>query len=226
MLRLIVAEKNETIRRGVRTTFQEQGAGVSITDATTKAELMNALRGGEHDLVLLEPLLAGGTGDALIRQVRDVAPGVHILVFSDLDELKFGMQAIRSGAKGYLMKSCSSAELVQAVGKVSRGRVHISETLAEEVALNVQASSDRPPHAMLTEREMLVFSMLVCGWNVTNIASALHLSVKTISSHKARAMAKLRCRGLSDLTHYAITKNLFDECKARSAHFAQPWAPA
>jgi DNA-binding NarL/FixJ family response regulator len=218
MLRLLVADKNETIRTGICAVFRQQSSAVSISEASNKAELMAALRTEAHDLILMEPLLCGGTGEALIRQVCEAVPGANILVFSDLDELKFGLQALRSGAKGYLMKSCSSLELVAAARKVSQGRVHISEALAEEVALNVQESQDRQPHQTLTERELLVFSMLVCGWKVTDIAAALHLSIKTISTHKARAMSKLRCRGISDIMRYAISKNLTEECRARCAH--------
>jgi DNA-binding NarL/FixJ family response regulator len=127
------------------------------------------------------------------------------------------MRAIRCGAKGYVMKSRPADELLAAASRVSAGKVHMSEALAEEVALNTWEGKPTSLHESLSDREYLVFAMLVCGKSVTSIAATLHLSIKTISTHKARAMVKLRCKSLSDMIQYCIGHNLSAECRARCA---------
>lgn len=216
MIRTVVADRSETMRLGLRTLLGRHADKFAVSEAASRADLMAKIEGNECQLVVVEPLLCGGSEESLIRQIRRVSPQANVLVYTDLDELKFGIRAIRSGAKGYLMKNCTSSELLAAVSRVSAGKVHISEALAEEVALNAWENRSGAPHQDLSEREMLVFSMLVCGRTVTNIANALHLSVKTISTHKARAMMKLGCKSLSDMVHYAISKDLKEECEARS----------
>jgi DNA-binding NarL/FixJ family response regulator len=216
MIRTVVADRSETMRLGVRALFDKHPGRFSISEAASRGDLLAKIGKEECQLVVVEPLLCGGSAEALIRQIRRLSPQANVLVYTDLDELKFGIRAIRSGAKGYLMKSCSSSELLAAASRVSAGRMHMSEALAEEVAMHAWDKRKEAPHQDLSEREMQVFSMLVCGRTVTNIGAAMHLSVKTISTHKARAMAKLGCKSLSDMVHYAISKNLKEECEARS----------
>jgi DNA-binding NarL/FixJ family response regulator len=204
------------MRLGLRALFDKHPGKFEVSEAASRGDLLAKIGEEDCQLVVVEPLLCGGSGEALIRQIRRVSPQANVLVYTDLDELKFGIRAIRSGAKGYVMKSCSSSELMAAASRVSAGKVHMSEALAEEVALNAWENRTEPPHQDLSEREMLVFSMLVCGRTVTAIAHMLHLSVKTISTHKARAMSKLGCKSLSEMVHYAISKNLKEECEARS----------
>lgn len=216
MIRTIVADRSETMRLGLRALFDKHPGKFEVSEAASRGDLIAKIGKGECQLVVVEPLLCGGSAEALIRQIRRVSPAANVLVYTDLCELKFGIRAIRSGAKGYLMKSCTSSELLAAASLVSAGRVHMSEALAEEVALSAWEKRADLPHESLSEREMLVFSMLVCGRTVTGIASTLHLSVKTISTHKARAMAKLGCKSLSEMVHYAIANKLKEECEARS----------
>ena len=215
MIRTVVADRSETMRLGLRALFDKQPGKFAVTEAASRGDLLDRIGKEDCQLVVVEPLLCGGSGEALIRQIRRLSPQANVLVYTDLDELKFGIRAIRSGAKGYVMKSCTSTELLTAASRVSVGKVHMSEALAEEVALTAWEKRAEDRHEDLSEREMQVFSMLVCGRTVTNIAHTLYLSVKTISTHKARAMAKLGCKSLSELVHYAIAKNLKEECEAR-----------
>ena len=217
-MQVVVADRNETMRLGIRTLFNHQFGGAMVSEAASRTDLMNRLRSGDYGLVVVDPLMCGGSGESLIRQIREVAPRANVLIYTDLDELKFGMHAIRCGAKGYVMKSSPTSELLTAASRVSTGKVHISQALAEEFAINMWRAAENP-HETLSERERLVFSMLVGGRTVTNIASSLHLSIKTISTHKSRAMQKLRCKSLTDLIDYAYSHDLKAECEARCAGF-------
>lgn len=225
MVLTVVADPSETMRLGLRALLERQDGQFVVSEASTRVELMQKIERNICQLVVLEPLLYGGSGESVIRQIGRISPKANILVYTDLDELKFGIRAIRAGAKGFLMKNCSSRELLAAASRVGAGKVYLSDTLAEEVARNAWENKPEQPHASLSEREMLVFSMLVCGRTVTAIAGALHLSVKTISTHKAHAMSKLGCRNLSDLVHYAIERKLKDECEVRTKIWESGRAP-
>lgn len=219
MIHIVVADRSEALRLGVRAVFERQELPYAVHEAADRGELLSVLESRRCDLVLLEPMLCGGTGENLIRQLRALAPNAHVLVYTDMDELSFGVRALRSGAKGYLMKKCTSSELVTAASRVSRGRIHMSERLAEEFAISIWEGNVELPHAGLSEREQQVFAMIVCGRSVTEIGRLLNLSVKTISTHKTRAMRKLRCRNLSELIQYAVAHELTAECETLCAGF-------
>jgi DNA-binding NarL/FixJ family response regulator len=215
MIRLVVADRNETMRLGMKALFERASARFQVWEAADRASLLNQVSNNNCNLVIMEPLLCAGTGEALIRQVRRESPNVNVLIYTELDERKHGVRAIRSGARGYVMKSSPSAELLSAVDRVVSGRMHLSDALAEEVALS--AWSDRPdlPHETLSEREKIVFAMLVCGGSVKSIAATLNLSSKTVSTHKARTLVKMRCKSLSELVEYAISNGLKEEFEAQ-----------
>lgn len=214
MIRVVIADKNETMRIGIKTLFEKNSANYAIWEASDRTSLLNKVASHECHLVILEPLMCPGAGEALIRQVKRESPSVAVLIYSELDERKHGVRAIRCGARGYVTKSSPAADLLAAAERVSCGRMHMSQALAEEVALSAWGDRSDDPHEMLSEREKMVFSMLVCGWSVKNIASILNVSNKTISTHKARALAKMRCKNLSELIQYAIAKGLKEECEA------------
>jgi two-component system, NarL family, invasion response regulator UvrY len=215
MIQMLVADRSETMRLGVCTLFNNESIDTMVQEATSRSDLIAKLQLDQYHLVLVDPLLAAGHEETFLRQIRTVAPRTNVLVYTELDEMHFGMRAIRCGVKGYVMKSRPADELLKAASRVGAGKVHLSDQLAEEVALNMWEGKDTVFHEALSDREYLVFAMLVCGRSVSRIAAALHLSVKTISSHKARAMRKLRCKSLGDLIQYSIANHLADECRVR-----------
>jgi two-component system invasion response regulator UvrY len=216
MIRVVVADKNETMRLGMKTLFNRYSSRFRVWEAEDRASLMDELLKNDCNLVIIEPMLCAGAGEALIRQIRRESPAANVLVFTELDELKHGVRAIRCGAHGYLMKNSTSSELMAAVERVSSGKMHMSQALAEEVALSAWGFRQESPHEALSEREKVVFAMLVCGMSVTAIAVALNLSCKTVSTHKARTLTKMQCKNLSELVEYAFNRGLKQECEALS----------
>ena len=217
MIRMVIADRNEAMRLGVCALFKQHPNMEVVQEADSRFALIDKLQKAHYNLVLIDPVLLGGHEEVLLRQICAVAPRSHILVYTEMDELHFGMRAIRCGAKGYVMKSRPAQELLAAANRVSTGKVHMSEALAEVVARHMWEGNESALHESLSDREFLVFAMLVCGKNVTGIAASLHLSIKTISTHKARAMFKLQCKSLSDMIQYSISHDLSAECRARCA---------
>jgi DNA-binding NarL/FixJ family response regulator len=216
MLRVLVADGNETMRLGIRSILGEGRDGITIDEVAEHEQLLMHLGSREYDVVLVDPMLAGGTDRFLIEQMIGLAPAARILVLSDADELVHGEAAIRAGAKGYLMKTCSIKDLTTAVARVSRGDIYTSHELAVEVVMNRnRACFPETPHDRLTQRERQVFAMQVCGMPVKDVASRLKLSTKTVSTHKARAMLKLGTNTFTEMVQYAIAQGILEDCKAR-----------
>ena len=116
--------------------------------------------------------------------------------------------AFKAGANGYLTKDSAADELIQAVHKVASGGAYVSAALAERVVMQLNKPADEPPHARLTTREFDILQRLIAGQRATDIARALHLSHKTISTHKTRIMAKLSLDSTAALIRYGLTHGL------------------
>jgi len=150
----------------------------------------------------------------LIRQVKTEKPKLRILVLSMHEEHQYAVRAIKAGASGYLTKDSASTELVSALRKLAAGGAFISAEVAEQLAREAHGSNDAAPHTTLSDREYQVLRMLVSGQSLTEIGEKLHLSVKTISTHKARLMQKMNVDNQAELIRYAITHKLTDDIDA------------
>jgi DNA-binding NarL/FixJ family response regulator len=219
MIRMLLADSNGTFRLGIRTMLGKENMHLTIDEVENRAELMMKLRSCEYEVLMVDPLLAGGTGEGLIKHMSAIAPKSNILAFTTMDEVTHGLRVIRSGAKGYLMKTCSSDELKNAVTRVGSGRMHISSVLSEEIASHLFKTAPDKLHNTLTEREWQVFSMLVWGKTITETGREFCLSVKTISTHKVRLMRKLKVTNTSEIVQYAISQDLMKSCRTRCLSF-------
>ena len=166
------------------------------------------------DLLLLDLSMPGRSGVDLIRQVRSEAPKLAILILTMHEEEQYAVRAIRAGAQGYLTKESAGTQLVGAIRKVASGRPYISTEVAEQLALNIMAPNEQLLHKQLSDREFEVFSLLVSGKSITEIANSLHLSVKTVSTHKTRIMQKMGMTSLSEMVQYAVAHRLLSPMKA------------
>ena len=131
-----------------------------------------------------------------------------MLVLTMHSEDQFAARAIRAGAHGYLTKENAVAQLVQAIRVVASGRPYISAKVAEELALHIKAPDHTTLHSQLSERELQVFSLLVTGSTVSQIAAQLNVSVKTISAHKAHIQQKMGMKGIAHMVQYALAHGL------------------
>jgi DNA-binding NarL/FixJ family response regulator len=168
------------------------------------------VRQTDFDLLLLDLSMPGRSGMELIRLVKIEKPRVRILVLSMHQETQYAVRAIKSGASGYLTKESASAELEQALRKIAAGGAYVSADVAQQLALGAMPGHEVAPHEALSQREFEVFGQLVAGVSVTEIAQRLHLSVKTVSTHKTHLMQKLGVHNAAELVRYAIRHGLSD----------------
>jgi DNA-binding NarL/FixJ family response regulator len=171
---------------------------------------MALVRAGGFDVLLLDLSMPGRSGVDLIRQVKAERPEIRILVLSMHDEQQYAVRSIRAGASGYLTKDTAAQQLVSAIGKIAGGGLFITPAAAEALAMGLQAPTEELPHKRLTDREYEILLLLAGGASITAIAERLHLSVKTVSTHKTHVLEKMGLGSLADLVRYAITHRLLE----------------
>jgi two-component system invasion response regulator UvrY len=133
-----------------------------------------------------------------------------VLVLSMHPEEQYAVRALRAGASGYLTKESAPDELMTAIRKISQGRKYITSSLAERLALEMEADSEKPLHDVLSDREYQVLRMIAEGKTVKHIAEELSLSIKTVSTYRTRIMEKMKMTTNAELMHYAMKHHLLD----------------
>jgi DNA-binding NarL/FixJ family response regulator len=208
MTRIVIADDHAIVREGLKRIVSEPDDLEVVDEAGDGGDVMRIVRSREFDVLVLDLSMPGRSGMELIKLVRAEKPKLRILVLSMHQELQYAVRSIRSGANGYLTKESAPSMLVQAIRKIAAGGAFISSEVAEQLALSAMPGSVAAPHESLTDREFQVMRALVAGESVTDIATTLKLSVKTVSTHKANLMHKMGLSNQSEMIHYAIRHGL------------------
>ena len=152
--------------------------------------------------------MPGMSGLDLIRRIKLEFPDVRLLVLSMHAEEQYALRAFSAGASGYLTKDSAANELMIAIAKVAAGGAYVSSSLAERVVQQLNGRVEVPRHTRLTDRELEIMRRLVSGRRLVDIARELHLSVKTVSTHKTRIQEKLQLPNLAALVRYGLEHQL------------------
>ncbi|MDX9995525.1 MAG: response regulator transcription factor [Rhodocyclaceae bacterium] len=212
MIRIVIADDHAIVRQGLRQLLAITPDLELAGEAKDGWEVLERVRSGGFDLLLTDLSMPGPNGVDLVKRVHDEAPRLPVLVLSMHDEAQIATRAIKAGARGYLTKDSEPETLLAAIRKVSSGGHYIDSELASRLVFGQEAASDgEVPHACLSDREYQVFLQLARGESINDIAAALHLSAKTVSTHKFRLMQKMQFESLSDLVRYALRHALIEE---------------
>jgi DNA-binding NarL/FixJ family response regulator len=217
MIRIVVADDHTIVREGLKQLLSAAGDLAVVGEAQNGNEVLQRVRALDFDVLLLDMSMPGKSGIELIKQARAEKPKLRILVLSMHEEEQYAVRAIKAGASGYLTKESATAQLVSAIRKVAAGGAFITDSVAQQLALGAMPQTEGPPHGALSDREFQVFRELVSGKAVTDIAAELNLSVKTVSTHKARIMQKMNMSNPAELIRYAIHHRLVDDPDRDSA---------
>ena len=210
-LNILIVDDHAVVREGLARILMGAGEDWKVGEASSGFQAVEQLRREHADLVIVDLSMPGMSGLELIRRIRDEFGRVPILVLSMHAEEQYAMRAFKAGANGYVTKDGASADLIGAVRKVVAGGVYVSADLAERMVLQLNGAVATARHSHLSDREMEVLRRLVAGQRPTEIAQALHLSVKTISTHKSRIQEKLELPTLADLVRYGLEHGLTDD---------------
>jgi len=211
VIRLLLADDHALVREGLKRILAAASDIEVVGEAANGDETLALVKQCDFDLALVDLSMPGLSGLDLVKRLRLEKPKLRILVLSMHGESQYAARALKAGASGYLTKDSAAAQLLGAIRKVAGGGVHISESAAAQLLGPGGSSSDAPPHTSLSDREFEVFRQLVAGRSITEIAAALRLSVKTISTHKARILEKMAMASTAELVRYAVEHCLLDD---------------
>jgi len=205
---LLMVDDHTIVREGLKRVLQPIAHEWSITEAGTGYQAIESLRCQHFDLAIVDLSMPGMGGMELIRRIRSGYPKVAVLVLSMHAEEQYALRAFKAGASGYVTKDTAAGELVAAVRKVAAGGSYVSSGLAERVVLQLTGKVQEPRLDGLSDRELEVLKRIVAGQRLTDIAEALHLSVKTVSTHKTRIQDKLGLPSMAALIRFGLEQQL------------------
>jgi two-component system invasion response regulator UvrY len=207
-IRIFIADDHPIVRQGLRRIVAAEAGLVISGEAGDVAALFAGLAATPTDLVLLDVSIPGGTFLETLRDIRERHPTIRVLVLSVHPEDQWAVRALKAGASGYLTKDHSPDQLLEAIRRVYRGGKYVSPTLAEQLAKQLDAGGQRAPHELLSDREFEVMRRLGSGLTVSQIASELAISTKTVSTYRARILEKMAVATNADLVRYAARYGL------------------
>jgi DNA-binding NarL/FixJ family response regulator len=204
MRSVLLIDDHPIVRQGLSRVLAGELPDLRIVEAVDAVTAFERLRAGPCDLVLLDLTLPGDSGLVVLRRIRREFPSMPVIIVSMHPVDQFAPRALQAGAVGYVPKGADPAELVRAVRTALAGGRHVPRELQEAARLE----QDPPKHDVLSDREYQVLRMIGAGRTVSEISAELGLSVKTISTYRARILEKLQLRTSAELIHYAVVNGL------------------
>lgn len=210
MIRILVADDHAIVRSGLQQILATTPDLAAAGEAANGGEVLARLRKASYDLLLVDMSMPGVSGVDLIRRVRAEWTGLPVLALSMHNEGQLVSRALRAGAAGYVLKDSEPEILLAALRKVAAGGRFVDPALVDALVFDA-ADGDAPPHSVLSDREFQVLQMLAEGHSLNDIGERLHISPKTISTHKTRLMDKLGLANNAELVRYAVRHGLVRE---------------
>ncbi len=209
-LRILLVDDHAIVRQGVRQLLVTHGVAREVVEADSGAQAFAGLDGDPFDVVLLDISLPDMNGVEVLKRIKRRAPRTPVMMFSMYREDQYAVRSLKAGAAGYLSKTVTAPQMIDAIRQVAAGRKYVSPALAEALAEYVSFDSDQLPHEKLSDREYQTLCMLASGKRLTDIAHALSLSVKTVSVYRARLLEKMKLSNNAELTFYVMSNRLVD----------------
>jgi two-component system, NarL family, invasion response regulator UvrY len=211
-LRILLVDDHAIVRQGVRQLLLNHGVAREVVEAESGAQALGSLDGQQpFDVVLLDISLPDMNGVEVLKRAKRRAPRTPVIMFSMFREDQYAVRSLKAGAAGYLSKTVTATQMIEAVRQVAGGRKYVSPALAEALAEYVSVENEQQlPHEKLSDREYQTLCMLASGKRLTDIANALSLSVKTVSVYRTRLLEKMKLSNNAELTFYVMSNRLID----------------
>ena len=210
MIRVLICDDHAIVRQGMRQVIAETTDIRAVAEAGGYPEVMEPLRDGTIDMLLLDISLPGKNGIDILKIVKKEFPRLPVLILSMYPEDQYAVRAIRAGASGYITKQSAAEQLITAIRRVVAGRKFITPELAEALANTLGRNMDVMPHETLSDREYQTLCMIASGKTLSHIAEELSLSAKTVSVYRARLLEKMGLRNNAEMTNYALKHGLVE----------------
>ncbi|MEO7727254.1 MAG: response regulator transcription factor [Burkholderiales bacterium] len=208
MTRILVADDHQIVRAGLKNLLADYNEFTVAGEAGSGTDTIKMVREEDWDIVLLDISMPDMNGVDTLKQIRRSKPDLPVLILTMHPEDQFAINLLRAGANGYVCKECAPEQLISAIRTVVSGRRYVSPALGDQLAGDLSGDSQKALHTELSEREFQVFCKLASGQAVSEIATELFLSVKTVSTYRSRILEKMSMKTNANLTYYAIKHGL------------------
>ena len=208
MIRLLIADDHQIVREGLKYVVSQYRDIQVVGEAEDGESAIAICQKIDADVLLLDVSMPGSGVLEVIRRLKSSRPKLRILVLSVHPERHYARQVLKAGADGYLTKNYSSQALAAAIRQVHAGRKYVTQSLAEELALDLAGGREGQAHEVLSSREYEVFLQLGCGRGVDDIARQLRLSPKTVRTYRSRILEKTNLKNTAEIIFYAVHHGL------------------
>lgn len=208
MIRVVIADDHPLVRAGLRQVLADEPAIEVVGEAADGDETVAVLRTTAPDVVLLDITMPGAPFPGLLRLLRSAFPRVEVLIVTMHGEDQFAVRALKEGAAGYLTKQQPPQEVINAIKQIASGGRYLTAAVAERAAAALDGNAQRLPHERVSRREYEVLCMIGLGKSVKQIAIELGVSPKTVSTHRARLLRKMRLKTSAELIRYVLQYGL------------------
>ena len=210
MINILIADDHSVVREGLKQIISANADKTVLAEAGSGNEAIEKIRNTTFSVVILDIAMPGKNGLDTMKEINLKHPNLPVLILSMYPEEQYARRFLRAGASGYLTKKSASEELVNAIRTVSKGKKYVTSSLAEQLVGELDITTEKPLHSALSDREFQVLCLIASGKTSGEIAGELFLSVKTVSTYRARILEKLRLKNTAELINYAIQNQLVE----------------
>ena len=208
--RILIVDDHPFVRQGLKAALGESVEFEVADEASDGEEAVLKTRAAKPDIVLLDISLPKKNGFEVLKQLHAEMPKVNILILSTFPEKQYAVRCFANGARGYLTKQSASDELLTALRKIMHGGKYVSASMADLLADEIDAGSDRPLHERLSDREFQVLCLIGQGQTVSQTAKTLSLSLSTVNTYRAHILKKMKLETTAQLIRYVLDNNLVE----------------
>ena len=198
---VVLADDHHVVRTGLRMLLERQGTMEVVAEAADGDAVLRYVRGHKPDVVVLDLNMPGRDTLEVIPEMREASPDTSIVVLTMQPDPAFARAALQAGAQGYILKEAAHEELLRAIEAARQGRTYVDPAVGARLAAEPAHPPGRPDG--LSEREVEVLERIALGETNAEVAAALHISVRTVETHRAHIQQKTACSGRSELVRYA-----------------------
>jgi DNA-binding NarL/FixJ family response regulator len=208
VIRVAIADDHPLVRTGLRQVLADEPGIEVVGEAADGDETVSLVRATDPDVLLLDITMPGAPFPGLLRLLRGAFPRVQVLIVTMHGEDQFAIRALKEGAASYLTKQQPPQEVIHAIKQIAAGGRYLTAAVAERAAAALDGQAPRLPHERVSRREYEVLCMIGLGKSVKQIAIELGVSPKTVSTHRARLLRKMRLKTSAELIRYVLQYGL------------------
>ena len=211
MIKVLLADDHSIVRAGLRRIIEESGEMEVVAEAADGTQAIGLARKHTPDVAVIDLSMPGLDGLEVLSRLQAFDPKLPVLILTMHEEGQYVVRAIEAGAMGYITKQSAPEQLVKAIRRVHAGHRYLTDEAAEALALRIaKGGQSQSPLDTLSMRELQVLRRLAMGHTNREIASAYHISIKTVDTYRARLLKKLGLRNNADLSRFAIQNRLIE----------------